>query len=117
VDIIRRPHTEGDGTKEIAGGEYRPELKAYRGCYSAEGFQSEAIARFASLKSASHTPAAPPLGGAFLMRQLRQRADTRHIDVGALARERDATDWVPSSESRIWNKPGVTAGREPAERL
>ena len=35
--------------------------------------------QFASLKSASHTPAAPPLGGAFLMRQLRQRADTRQI--------------------------------------
>ena len=51
------------------------------------------------------------------MRQLRQRADTRQIDVGALARERDATDWVPSSESRIWDKPEVTAGREPAERL
>ena len=43
---------------------------------------------------------------AVLMRQLRQRADTRQIDVGALARERDATDWVPSSESRLWNKRG-----------
>jgi hypothetical protein len=28
-----------------------------------------------------------------------------------------ATGWVPSSESRLWNKLGVTAGREPAERL
>ena len=37
--------------------------------------------------------------------------------LSTLVRGRDATDWVPSSESRIWNKPGVTAGREPAERL
>jgi hypothetical protein len=35
-----------------------------------------------------------------------EAADTRQIDVGALPRERDATGWVPSSESRIWNKPG-----------
>ena len=39
--------------------------------------------RFASLKSASHTPAAPPLGGAFSMRQLRQRADIRQGHIGA----------------------------------
>jgi len=49
VDIIGPPHTEDDGTKENAGGEHRPELKAHRRCYSAEGFQSWVIARFASL--------------------------------------------------------------------
>ena len=46
-----------------------------------------------------------------------EAADTRQIDVGALARERDATGWGQSSESRIWNELGVIAGREPAERL
>jgi hypothetical protein len=70
VDIIGRPHTEDDGTQEDTGGEHRPELKAHRRCYSAEGFQFGAIARFASLKSASHTPAAPPLGGALLLVQI-----------------------------------------------
>jgi hypothetical protein len=49
VDIIGRPHTEDDGTKENAGGEHRPELKAHRRCYSAEGFQFGAIARLAFL--------------------------------------------------------------------
>jgi hypothetical protein len=49
VDIIGRPHTEDNGTKENAGGEHRPELKADRRCYSAEGFQPGAIARFAFL--------------------------------------------------------------------
>ena len=49
MDIIGRPHTEDDGTKENAGGEHRPELKAHRRCYSAEGFQFGAIARLAFL--------------------------------------------------------------------
>ena len=62
-------------------------------------------------------PSSPAHGRGFLMRQLRQRADTRQIDIGALGRERDATGWGQSSKSRIWNKLGVTAGREPAERL
>ena len=51
-------------------------------------------------------PRSPAPGRGFLMRQLRQRADTRQIDVGALARERDATGWGHSSELRIWNKLG-----------
>jgi hypothetical protein len=134
VDIIRRPHIEDNGTKENTGGEHRPELKAHRRCYSAEGFQFGAIARFASLISATpldEVKGPAPVRGFFnapassaavrnfrLYNRIRpEAADTRQIDVGALARERDATDWVPSSESRIWDKPGVTAGREPAERL
>ena len=64
-----------NGTKENTGGEHRPELKAHRRCYSAEGFQFGAIAQFASLISATPLDEvkAPPLCGAFLMRQLRQR--------------------------------------------
>ena len=57
MDIIGRPHTEDDGPKENAGGEHRPELKAHRGRYSAEGFQSWVIARLAFLiRQARATP-------------------------------------------------------------
>jgi hypothetical protein len=57
VDIIRRPHTEDDGTKENAGGEHRPELKAHRRCYSAKGVQYGVITRLAFL--IWQTPATP----------------------------------------------------------
>ena len=58
MDIIRRPHTEDDGTKENAGGEHRPELKAHRRCYSAKGVQSWVIARLAFvIRQAPATPA------------------------------------------------------------
>jgi hypothetical protein len=57
MDIIGRPHTEDDGPKENAGGEHRPELKAHRRRYPAEGFQYGAIARFAFLiRQARATP-------------------------------------------------------------
>jgi len=58
VDFIGRPHTEDDGTKENAGGEHRPELKAHRRCYSAKGVQSWVIARLAFvIRQAPATPA------------------------------------------------------------
>ena len=49
MDIIRRPHTEDDGTQEDTGGEHRPNSEADGGRYPAEGFQSWAIARLAFL--------------------------------------------------------------------
>jgi hypothetical protein len=58
VDIIGRPHTEDDGTKENAGGKHRPNLETDRGRYSTKGVQSWVIARFAFLiRQARATPA------------------------------------------------------------
>jgi hypothetical protein len=57
VDIIRRPHIEDDGTQEDAGAEHRPDFKAHRRRYPAEGIQSRIIARFAFLiRQAQATP-------------------------------------------------------------
>jgi hypothetical protein len=57
VDIVGRPHTEDDGTQEDAGGEHRPNPETDRGRNAAKGVQPWAIARYASLKSASPSPA------------------------------------------------------------
>jgi hypothetical protein len=71
VDIIRRPHAEDVGTQENAGRKHRPDPETDRGRYPAEGFQYGAIARFASLISATRFDEvkAPHSGGAFSWRR------------------------------------------------
>ena len=83
LEIIRCLETQSAGrghhqtsahTQEDTGGEHRPDFKAHRRRYSAEGLQYGAIARYASLKSANQTHApqfqAPPLCGALLLVQV-----------------------------------------------